>query len=288
MFKTESRQMKKILGIIGSPRNLGNSEILIKEISNTISTPHSLSLLRVADFNLTSCIGCYKCLRMKKCSLDDDFNMILEAVLEADAYILAVPTYSLSANISVRKLTDRALAFGANHDLLWKKPAVGIGVAGIEGKEGYTLLNIENFMQVIYAENKMTEIIYSALPGEVLLDGKHKETIIDLSQSLFGEPEKKTDPVCNLCGGKTFRFIDDKKVMCMLCSNKGVVNIENGKTEIFIEASGPEFFLTKEATESHGKWLLGMKSKFMDYKRELKKITTPYIDVGEWIRPVKQ
>ncbi len=277
--------MKKILGIIGSPRKLGNSEILIKEISNTISTPHTLSLLRVSDFNLTSCIGCYKCLRTKECSLKDDFNLILKSVLKADAYILAVPTYSLSANISVRKLTDRALAFGANHDLLWKKPAVGVGVAGIEGKEGYTLLNIENFMQVVYAENMKSMILYSALPGEVLLNGKNNEAIQKLSESLFGEPEKLHDPVCNLCGGKTFRFIDERNVMCMLCSNKGVISFESGKTKFLIEASGPEFFLTKEATDSHGKWLLGMKRKFMDYKRELKKITTPYLDVGDWIKP---
>jgi len=38
--------MKKILGIIGSPRRLGNSEIVIKEISANLTEPHELKLIR--------------------------------------------------------------------------------------------------------------------------------------------------------------------------------------------------------------------------------------------------
>jgi multimeric flavodoxin WrbA len=47
----QGKKMKKILGIIGSPRKMGCSEIMIKEISRNISEPHELVLLRLTDFN---------------------------------------------------------------------------------------------------------------------------------------------------------------------------------------------------------------------------------------------
>ncbi|HIJ57191.1 MAG TPA: flavodoxin family protein, partial [Deltaproteobacteria bacterium] len=40
--------MKKILGIIGSPRRLGNSEIMVKEIGRHIPIPHELKLIRLS------------------------------------------------------------------------------------------------------------------------------------------------------------------------------------------------------------------------------------------------
>ena len=78
--------MKKILGIVGSPRKLGNCEIMVKEISRHISTQHELSLLRLTEFNVLPCRGCYHCLfKSKNCILEDDFNSILNNITNADA-----------------------------------------------------------------------------------------------------------------------------------------------------------------------------------------------------------
>ena len=44
--------MKKVLALIGSPRKLGNCEIIAKEISRHISTLHELILLQHADLEL--------------------------------------------------------------------------------------------------------------------------------------------------------------------------------------------------------------------------------------------
>ena len=88
--------MKKILGIIGSPRKLGNCEIMVKEISRQITTPHQLSLIRLIDFEILPCKGCYACLfKEKKCVQDDDLNTILDSIVKADALIVSTPTYFL-------------------------------------------------------------------------------------------------------------------------------------------------------------------------------------------------
>ncbi len=132
--------MKNILGIIGSPRKLGNSEIMIKEISRNISEPHELKLLRLTDFNIGSCRGCYSCLfKEERCVIKDDLYTIDDAMCAADAIILAAPTYFLSANASLKRFVDRSFALYASIDRLFGTPSVGICIAGIPGKEGHGL-----------------------------------------------------------------------------------------------------------------------------------------------------
>ena len=84
--------MKKILGIIGSPRRLGNCEIMVKEIGRQISVPHELKLLRLSEFNIQLCKGCYRCLFDENgCPQDDDFYAVLNAIIAADAIIFSGP-----------------------------------------------------------------------------------------------------------------------------------------------------------------------------------------------------
>ncbi|MEJ2656789.1 MAG: flavodoxin family protein, partial [Desulfobacterales bacterium] len=119
--------MKKILGIIGSPRKLGNCEIMVKEISNQLSIPHELDLLRLQDFKILPCRGCYNCLfKTEDCILEDDLTTVIQAMAKADAYILSAPTYFLGINASLKMLLDRGISFYAHIEDLWGKPAVGV------------------------------------------------------------------------------------------------------------------------------------------------------------------
>jgi multimeric flavodoxin WrbA len=278
--------MKKILGIVGSPRKLGNCEIMIKEISSHISTPHELSLLRLSEFNILPCRGCYHCLfKSKNCVLEDDFNSILEAITAADALLLSAPTYFLGLNSSVKRLLDRGLAFYNQFDQLWNKPAIGVVITGIRGKEGYSLLAMESFLKLIFAEVKNCRIVYGALPGEIFINEENKQVAKQLAQDLFKPPSEKTAPCCPQCGGDTFRFIDHKRVRCMLCSNDGSIFLQNNDIAFSIGKSKHEFFLTKEDAMEHKDWLLDMKSRFIRQKKALKEITLPYMKQGKWITP---
>jgi multimeric flavodoxin WrbA len=187
--------MKKVLGIIGSPRNLGNCEIMVKEISRQISVSHDLRLLRLSHFNLLPCRGCYRCLpEGKPCVLKDDLNTVLEAMCDADALVVAVPTYFLSANACLKILLDRGLSFYNHSEKLWHKPAVGIGIAGIAGREGFTLLGIQNFLKLILAQEKGCRIVYGALPGEIFMNENNKKLAADLAASLLGPVSDKLEP----------------------------------------------------------------------------------------------
>ncbi len=278
--------MKKILGIIGSPRKLGNCEIMVKEISRQITTPHQLSLIRLTDFEIRPCKGCYACLfKEKKCVQDDDLNTILDSIVKADALIVSTPTYFLGPNSSLKRFTDRGLAFYAHVDKLWGKPALGIGITGIEGKEGYTLLGIESFLKFILARIKKSAIVYGALPGEVFINGKNKKIVKDMAASLFGPALGKKGPACPLCGGDTFRFLSDGKVRCMLCSNPGTLAMETGRWVLAVHKGDHEMFLSKKEALAHRDWLVGMKDRFIEQKKKLKEISSAYLKEGTWIKP---
>jgi len=259
---------------------------MVKEISKNISIPHKLLLLRLSDFDIKPCKACYKCLfKDERCIRKDDFNLALNSIIDADALIVAAPAYFLGANSCLKRFLDRGLAFYAHVDKLWGKPAVGVGIAGIKGKEGYTLLGIESFLSLILSKNKQSTVIYGALPGEIFLNDDNKQVAFKLATSLFGPVFKKSGPTCPLCGGDTFRFLDKNMVRCMLCSNAGTVLIEKDPPVFEINQSEHELFLTKEQALEHRAWLIGMKDRFVKHKEKLKEISLAYRSGGVWIKP---
>lgn len=278
--------MKKVLGIICSPRKGGNCEMMVKEISRQVPEPHELHLLRLQDFNILACKGCYRCIeKEKKCILDDDLPIVIQSMVAADALIVAAPTYCLGANASLKRLLDRLFPFYAHIEALWGKTAVGIGIAGIQGKEGHTLLDIQTFLKFFMTDTKLCRIVYGALPGEVFLDDANKQVAGDLGTALFGTPSGKGTGVCPVCGGDTFRFLKNSQVRCMLCSNPGTMRMEGDVPLFEIAESDHELFLTKKAVLAHRDWLLGMKAHFFELKRQLKQIRKSHGEGGLWIKP---
>lgn len=277
--------MKKILCIIGSPRSFGNCEILIKEISKHIEVEHELSLLRLSDFELKSCNGCYQCLfEEMTCNIKDDLYHIINAMTYADAMIVAIPTYFFKANSSLHNLMDRGLALYRDADNLWNKPVIGIGVSGIEGKEGSTLLDIERFFKVIQAEVKETTIMNGRLPGDIFLNESNIRKAKDLAKRLFTTSAKK-EFSCSLCGGDTFRFLSPTEVKCMLCSHSGKLKTVNEKLSLEMEEVNDGILLNREQAIEHLEWLREMKKDYMAKRIDLKKVKANYIGDWKWIKP---
>jgi multimeric flavodoxin WrbA len=279
--------MKKILGIIGSPRRLGNCEIMVKEISRNIPESHELQLLRLSDYNILPCKACYACLfGEKRCVQKDEFHVVLDAMVQADALIVAAPTYLFGANSSLKRFLDRGLTFLAHLENLWGTPAVGVSIAGMAGFEGYTKLNVDSFMKLTFSDVKGSEIVYGAMPGEIFLNQDARRRASLLGKALFAKPMETSGPSCPLCGGDTFRFLGDQKVRCMLCSNDGTIDTSSGKP-VFKIKGGEEhhIFLSKKAVARHLEFLCQMKRHFIEKRKALKEITQPYSEEGSWLKP---
>ncbi len=280
--------MKNILGIVASPRKLGNSEIMVKEISRHIELPHQLNLLRLSDFNIQPCRGCYHCLS-KTCILKDDHALLIEAFLAADAIIAVAPSYFLGANALLKLALDRSLALHSHQERMWGKPSVGIAIAGVKGMEGRTLLDIQSFLKLTLTDIKGSTVVYGAFPGEVFINDQNRAVAAEMGRRLFAaKPATMDGPCCPLCGGDTFRFLDDNQVRCMLCSNTGHFAVEDGRTVFMIIKSPNDFFLTKAGAREHTGWLRGMKSNFARHKDALAEVVKSYRNDGQWVRPPKE
>jgi multimeric flavodoxin WrbA len=266
-----------ILGIICSPRSPGNCELIVKEISRQIPVPHELKLTRLPKLNIQPCQGCYRCLfKEQRCWIQDDLNPVLDDISWADALIVTVPTYFLGPNASLKLLLDRGLSFYGRAESLWGKPAVGIGIAGIDGKEGYTLLGIQNFLKLILSDIRSVQMLYGALPGETLQIEKNTPVIRQLAESLMKPKPESTGPGCPLCGGDAFRFLGGGAVQCLLCSNSGSLTLENDTPLFHILPGDHVLFLDREIALKHRDWLIGMKERYLEKKNELKQISARY------------
>lgn len=275
-----------LLGISASPRKHGNCELFIKEIFRQLGEGWELRVARLPRLDIKPCRACYQCLfDQMRCPQQDDFLSVMNALAEADAYVVAAPVYLLSANGSLKRFLDRGLQFYGFVDRLWGKPAAGVAIAGIEGLEGSTKRDVESFIKLTMGDLRGSAVVYGALPGEVLLSSANREIAGELARSIL-DPAKRVSPVgpiCPLCGGDTFRFLPDGKARCMLCSGSGPWEWRDESLRFQIEPGKHPLFLSKDDVNRHAEWLRGMKEKFLDRKEELKAVVKQYLGVGTFI-----
>jgi multimeric flavodoxin WrbA len=102
----------RILGIVGSPRKNGNTEILVKEaLSSAHNYGADTEVINVSERNITSCDGCESCDVTGKCHIDDDMQDIYKKLLQSDGIIFGSPVYYWSVTAQIKALIDRTFAF---------------------------------------------------------------------------------------------------------------------------------------------------------------------------------
>jgi multimeric flavodoxin WrbA len=277
---------KNLLGIVCSPRKFGNSELFIKELYQQLGNGWNLRLMRLPELDIRPCKACYQCLfGDMHCNQNDDFAIALEALVESDAYVVAAPTYLLGPNASLKRFLDRGLAFYAQLERLWGKPAVAVAIAGVSGLEGYTKLGVESFVKLTFGDLRASEVLYGALPGEIFLENGGRVAAHRMAKALL-EGKHEVDPTvlrCTLCGGDTFRFLGENRLKCMLCSSSGHYVVTEKGLEVDMLPGEHPLFLSYRDVERHALWLRGMKEKFLERRKELKAVTQRYTQIGTWV-----
>lgn len=99
----------KVIGISGSPREEGNTEILINTVLKQLQgCGIDTELIKLKGKRIEECSGCYYCVKDKECNIEDDFQGIFEKMIEADGIILGSPVYHSSITPKLKSLLDRA------------------------------------------------------------------------------------------------------------------------------------------------------------------------------------
>jgi multimeric flavodoxin WrbA len=167
--------IKKIVGLIGSPRKLGNSELIVKEISRNIPEEHELVLAHLTKMDLKPYTGCYQCLfNQGRCPLNDDMSTVIDESIDANGLILAAPTYFLGPYGIVKVFVDRALMFLARIEEFYGKLAVTVALTGLSRGECYSSMALASAAFCMGFDVKDQGLVYAALLGEALLSEKNK------------------------------------------------------------------------------------------------------------------
>lgn len=113
-------EKKKVLGINFGRVN-GNCKTLLKaSLDAAKEAGAEIEIIDVIKLEIKPCIGCGSCSRVLQsgkgqiqCCQKDDFEMLSDKVLEADAMIVAAPVYVLAPTGQLKNFVDR---FGPAHD----------------------------------------------------------------------------------------------------------------------------------------------------------------------------
>lgn len=97
----------KILAINGSPRK-GNTSMALNQIRDAFPGI-DFEILYLIDLDFKPCKGCYTCVLKgeSKCPLNDDRDMILGKMAEAEGLILASPVYSHMVSAMMKNFFER-------------------------------------------------------------------------------------------------------------------------------------------------------------------------------------
>ncbi|MGI5939295.1 MAG: flavodoxin family protein [Thermoleophilia bacterium] len=104
----------KILGIVGSPRKNGNTQILVeKSLETAAQLGATTRLVMLRDQHIEFCRGCEACARNHKCVIDDDMQALYPLLLEADGLILGSPVHFYNISSSMKTFIDRCYCLEA-------------------------------------------------------------------------------------------------------------------------------------------------------------------------------
>lgn len=134
------------MAICGSPHK-GNTYDILKMLES--SNPEiDFKILMLSEIHLKDCLACYSCIYNGEmsCPLNDDRDMIIEELKEADATIFASPTYARTISALMKKFVERT-SYLAHRPIFFGKYALALTTcAGFGGDLTCTYLK-ENFTQ---------------------------------------------------------------------------------------------------------------------------------------------
>jgi multimeric flavodoxin WrbA len=105
--------MVKILGISGSPRKGGNSDILLKHtLRGAENAGAETEAVQLRDYQFQTCIGCEKCRKAKQCiGLQDGMQLIYPKIIDSKGLVLVSPTHHYNVTALMKAFIDRLYCF---------------------------------------------------------------------------------------------------------------------------------------------------------------------------------
>lgn len=112
----------KVLGISTSPRQGGNTDLLLREaLRGAESAGAQAEYLSLCGLKINPCVECYACARTGECAVRDDFQGVFAKLLEADRLVFATPVFFMGVAAQGKLLIDRCQCLWSRKYIL-KRP----------------------------------------------------------------------------------------------------------------------------------------------------------------------
>lgn len=178
----------KVVGIVGSPRQDGNTEILTAHALRAIAEETlSTELIRLAGLELRPCNACMLCRREERCSIEDDMFPIYLKMKEADGIILASPVYCGSATALIKALIERAGFIAIHNGEPLKGKVGGPVVVARRAGHNFTLAELNFWFQLVgmvVPGSSYWNIAFGKEKGEVPSDEEGMQTVWNFGKNV--------------------------------------------------------------------------------------------------------
>lgn len=190
----------KVLGILGSPRREGNTEILLDEALRGASDNGGLcEKVILRDLKITPCLEIYKCAEDGVCAIQDEMQGLFPKIIQAERLLLASPIFFYSVPALAKAMIDRCQSLWAKKYILKlpvspiaERKGVFISVAATRGKKLFdgVRLTVKYFFDAIDVAYSDELFVRGAdEKGEVRDQPEALKAAYDLGQRLVTDKE---------------------------------------------------------------------------------------------------
>ncbi|TET31892.1 MAG: flavodoxin family protein [Planctomycetota bacterium] len=108
-IKENENGKRRVLFISGTPRENGNSELLAGRCAAAAGNAGAdVTFLALHSMNISHCMGCLKCNKLKRCAITaDDWARLRDAFIESDAVVFSSPVYFHGVTGVLKNALDR-------------------------------------------------------------------------------------------------------------------------------------------------------------------------------------
>ena len=104
----ENPTARRVLGIVGSPRPGGNTDLLVDEVlTGAANEGASVEKVQLSKLNIAPCTACDGCKKKGHCIVDDDLQQVLDRMNDADIWVLGTPVYFWGPTGWLKAFIDR-------------------------------------------------------------------------------------------------------------------------------------------------------------------------------------
>jgi len=180
-----------VLGISGTPRRGGNSEILLNAaLEPFVSANWEVNKILLSEKKIEPCLGCETCGERKSCFIKDDMDEVYRAFKACDAIIVSAPSYWRNVPAQLKALFDRTYAFREERPLKAKLGgAIAVGRATAGGGQSIVINIIYNFYLssgALCVPGELNGVTASAdKPGDILNQPRRLEQAKILGENII-------------------------------------------------------------------------------------------------------